>query len=65
MTCQLFLLAILPLSYLLTTIVCTDRCLIPDDLKAVQDDINAVSGWSAENHLRLNRNKTKYMIISR
>ena len=42
-----------------------DHCLYrplshPDDLKAVQDDINAVSGWSVENHLRLNRNKTKY-----
>ena len=35
------------------------------DLELIQDDINAVSGWSAENHLRLNRNKTKYMIISR
>ena len=33
MTCQLFLLAILPLSYLLTTIVCTDRCLILMTLK--------------------------------
>ena len=35
------------------------------DYVAFQNDINAVSNWSKQNHLTLNVSKTKFMLISR
>ena len=35
------------------------------DLSTFQCDVNLISQWTLENHLSLNCNKTKYMLISR
>ena len=36
-----------------------------DDFSKLQDDINAIKQWIVNNHLQLNRGKTKFMLISR
>ena len=35
------------------------------DLSTYQCDVNLISQWTLQNHLSLNCNKTKYMLISR
>ena len=35
------------------------------DLSTFQCDVNLISQWTLQNHLSLNCNKTKYMLISR
>ena len=37
----------------------------PEDFANLQDGIDKVGNWSCTNHLTLNRNKCKYMIVSR
>ena len=37
----------------------------PEDFAKLQDDIDKVGNWSCTNHLTLNRDKCKYMIVSR